>query len=128
MSTHAIIAKKQPDGQYKAVYLHFDGYPEWAGLILKLHYKEEEKIDALLNLGNISVIAPNRVPDPTKKHNFNIEKGSRQEDVCLFYGRDRGEPGEEAQMFHSLFYVKGAYGASYMYVWENGQWETTPLY
>jgi hypothetical protein len=29
MSTHAVIANVNPDGRCQAVYLHYDGYPEY---------------------------------------------------------------------------------------------------
>ncbi len=42
MSTRATIACKQEDGRYAAIYLHFDGYQDHAGRVLKEHYTSIE--------------------------------------------------------------------------------------
>ena len=47
MATRATIAKLDNNG-VKAIYLHSDGYLEYAGRILDEHYQDESKVDELL--------------------------------------------------------------------------------
>lgn len=53
MSTRATIAYENPDGSFRATYLHFDGYPEHAGVILDQHYNSVEKATALVAGGEL---------------------------------------------------------------------------
>ncbi len=56
MATRSLIAIKNPDDTYDAVYCHFDGYPKdpGVGYKLKKHYTSEEKIRELINGGAMS--------------------------------------------------------------------------
>lgn len=56
MGTHAFIGKKLPDGKVKYIEVHYDGYFSWTGRILRTFYRTEKRIDALLELGNLSSI------------------------------------------------------------------------
>ena len=93
MSTRSNIARENPDGSYDCVYCHWDGYPSHNGAILLEPYSDPAKLGALLGLGNLSSLGP-EIGDA---HDF--EAG--REGVCTFYGRDRGEEGEEAVHFAS---------------------------
>ncbi|XZE33683.1 hypothetical protein SH501x_004477 [Pirellulaceae bacterium SH501] len=42
MSTRATIAHSDSDGSHHATYLHFDGYQDHAGRVLKEHYTSIE--------------------------------------------------------------------------------------
>jgi hypothetical protein len=53
MSTRATIACKQEDGRYAAIYLHFDGYQDHAGRVLKEHYTTIESARTLVAGGDI---------------------------------------------------------------------------
>ena len=70
-----------------------DGYLTYNGAMLLDHYNSKERIDKLLSFGNMISLNINIEPDPSKPHTFD----DRQEDVAVFYGRDRGEKGQEAQ-------------------------------
>ncbi|NUN67156.1 hypothetical protein HCU40_21010 (plasmid) [Pseudanabaena biceps] len=52
MSTRAIIGKQIDDDFYLSVYLHRDGYVDYAGVLLQTHYATTEQVDQLLALGN----------------------------------------------------------------------------
>lgn len=55
MSTSCLIGKMNEDGiMGKYIYCHFDGYPENILPILEKNYNTEEKVDELLDVGNIS--------------------------------------------------------------------------
>ena len=105
MSTHAIIAIS--DGiNIRASYVHFDGYPSHTGVILNAHYNSPDKINSLIDLGELSAIGTDT-------------------DHCQAYGRDRGEKGTEPKKFTSLSdliaYGKSYY-AAYIYLFEDNRW------
>jgi hypothetical protein len=54
MATRSNIGALQNDGTIKVIYCHWDGYPEGAGATLTEHYTDPAKVEALLNLGDIS--------------------------------------------------------------------------
>lgn len=54
MSTRCLIGIEYPNNEYKYVYNHWDGYPEGVGVTLINHYNSNEKIQELLNRGDIS--------------------------------------------------------------------------
>ena len=53
MSTRATIAVRRPSGDYLAVYLHYDGYPEHAGRLLAANYQTGEEAETLIADGDI---------------------------------------------------------------------------
>ena len=105
MSTHAIIAIS--DGiNIRASYVNYDGYPSHTGDILNAHYNSPDKINSLIDLGELSAIGTDT-------------------DHCQAYGRDRGESGTEPRKFASLSdlieYGKSYY-AAYIYLFEDDRW------
>ena len=85
MSTNATIGIKNEDGTIRSVYLHWDGYPSYTGKMLNENYLDREKVEKLINLGNLSYLA--KEVEPTKAHSFE----QPQRDVTVAYHRDRGE-------------------------------------
>ena len=63
MSTRATIACKQEDGRYAAIYLHFDGYQDYAGRVLKEHYKSIGSARTLVAGGDIRSLANDGTPE-----------------------------------------------------------------
>ena len=47
MSSRAIIGYENPDGKIQSIYVHYDGYPEGAGEILKDKFNTETKAKKL---------------------------------------------------------------------------------
>ena len=86
MATRAIIAKLDDNG-VKAIYSHSDNYLEHTGKILDQHYQDEDKVDELLSLGDVSIVDENI----GVKIDFNDYKLRAANKQCLFYMRDRGE-------------------------------------
>jgi hypothetical protein len=111
MSTPAVIAIRQEDKTFLAICCQSDGYPEPGGVggILNKHYRDAEKVQALIALGDISSLAAEL---------------SR----VISYSRDRGEPFEENKplMFSSRAELVRAkshiYAACYVYIYDNGTW------
>lgn len=58
MATRSNIGMIQDDGTIKAIYCHWDGYPEGVGATLAEHYTDPAKVEALMNLGDFSSLAP----------------------------------------------------------------------
>ncbi len=94
MSTRSYICRENEDGTYTGIYCHSDGYLTHNGAILIDHYQERDKVDKLMDLGCLSYLQPKIEPDPDKPHSFDYN--DRQDGVCVFYGRDRGEKEQES--------------------------------
>lgn len=96
MATRSRIAIEKEDGSVESIYCHWDGYPEHNGQVLLDCYSNREKTQALIDLGDISSLAPHLTADGP--HTFqNPEKG-----VVVAYGRDRGETGIEKKHHASV--------------------------
>jgi len=54
MATRSRIAIENQDGSVTSVYCHWDGHIETNGVILNQYYRTKEKVEALIELGNIS--------------------------------------------------------------------------
>jgi hypothetical protein len=119
MGTRSAIGYKTPEGKVVAKYSHYDGYVAGVGHTLVEHYQEARKIAQMVELGDQSFLAPEIFPKG--EHSFN----KPEEGVTVFYGRDRGEEGTEAQEFDTVGdfvdYYDGA-GCEYFYLYVNGEW------
>ena len=96
-------------------YSHYDGYPEYTGEMLKKHYRNPLKTLPMVSLGDQSVLKKEFMPI-SKNHCFETP----DEDVTVFYGRDRGESGCEAKWFDSYLDFVDHYanmGCEYFYLW-----------
>jgi hypothetical protein len=91
MGTRSTIALEFADGTVQQVYCHWDGYLEHNGKILQEHYSDPFKLRELIDLGDMSSLAPNI----GTQHSF----GDRVDGECTFYGRDRKESGVSAKKF-----------------------------
>lgn len=119
MSTRSLICKELPDGQYYGVYCHSDGYLTYNGAMLLDHYSEREKVDELLSFGDMSRLNVKIHPDPTRPHSFDYD--NQQEDVCVFYGRDRGEKDIDARIITLESAIDS--WCEYMYIFgKDGVW------
>ena len=87
MSTRSYIGELYKDGSVLFVYCHFDGYPKHHLPILNEYYDTHEKVQELLALGRISVLAPRVAPNTNESHSFD----NPVKDVVIAYHRDRGE-------------------------------------
>lgn len=85
MATRSRIAIEKENGSVESIYCHWDGYPSHNGQLLLDCYSDREKTQALIDLGDISSLAPNL--EPQGKHTFN----SPEPGTVVAYGRDRGE-------------------------------------
>lgn len=111
-----------PDGSIKAVRLNSDGYPGHAGVVLAGWYKTEDRIKALLDLGELSCLGERLDSDDPNRG-----------DLTIAYGRDAGEEAMfPAQTFASVdeYYHNGEsrMSADYLYLYEDGRWLVYGLY
>jgi hypothetical protein len=129
MGTRSRIGVMHGD-KVKSVYCHWDGYLEHNGSILLEHY-DSAKANHLVSLGDLSSLRP----EIGEKHAFSkfdlasqIEQRLHEEatqDMCTFYGRDRGETGTEFQVAHTFEeFLEQCYGctAEYYYIIKDGVW------
>lgn len=122
MATRSAIGMQFGD-IVKAVYCHWDGYPEGVGTTLLNHYNRT-KTAHLLSLGNLSSLGSMIEPDPEFLHSFE----QRQQNVCTFYGRDREEKGNEYRVFDSVEEFKRDFqsGVEFLYLLTvEGNWVMT---
>lgn len=125
MSTRSQIAIKRKDGKIESIYCHSDGYLEYNGVILNEHYRNINKINHLINLGDISSLGEQVFPNELQPHDFDYEK--RQENVTVAYGRDRGEKNVDKHVYENYEeYLKGLEGTwcEYLYLYDEelGKW------
>lgn len=119
MATRSHIGKKLSDGTIKYIYCHWDGYPEYNGMILKEHYTNEAKIDALLELGDISSLNE----EIGEKHDFNDHDLIVENKWVNAYGRDRGDTDTEAGIAKNVGELTQSDNwTEYHYVYDNGKW------
>ena len=126
MSTRAIIGIRNANRTITATYCHFDGYREGVGAKLKKHYTEREKIEKMISLGDMSCLGEFIEPDPSKPHTFD----NRQDNVCLYYGRDRGDKRTNPTNHKNSIEFKNYgvdTGAEYAYLYSNGKWTSYTL-
>lgn len=120
MGTRALIGKLDADNNITAIYCHWDGYPEYTGVILNECYKNIEKIDALLNLGNISSLGVNVGTTPI---DFNSTFDDVKDSICIAYHRDRGEDLDILKCKDAdLIYYMKYYEYTYIYNTVNSKW------
>ena len=121
MSTRSVIGKLIDGAIIKAIHCHWDGYPEHNGDLLVNHYKDEAKIDALLELGDLSSLGP----EIGQRIDFNDRPlvFESQRTQCVAYGRDRKERGTEANVYPNLQYILHHYSdVEYVYIWNGSTW------
>jgi hypothetical protein len=88
MATRSRIGIENQDGTVNSIYCHFDGYPSHNGEILKEYYSDREKLQQLLELGDISSL------------DRNLDRGNGL--FTIAYHRDRGEELNPARIDKSL--------------------------
>ena len=115
----------------KSVYCHWDGYLEHNGAILQEHY-DSAKANNLVALGDLSSLKATI----GEKHAFSqFELRAEEvagyklltENMCTFYGRDRGEEGVEFKSdmtFGNFLDRVENCGAEYYYIMRDGVWYT----
>ena len=115
MSTNSTVAVKTNKG-YKSIYVHWDGYFSYMYPMLSENYGSQERAEALVSYGDASFIAKRIMPSVGSGHSFEHP----EEDVCVFYHRDRGE---ELNIFHCYRKNELFKRQYYVYIFEDGMWK-----
>jgi len=121
MATRCRIGMELEDGTIKHSYCHWDGYPTGVGKTLVEHYNDIEKVKELLSFGDMSYLAPEIYPSG-ETHSFD----SSEENVTVFYKRDRGESEVNSVItsMDELFSVQYNF-LDYVYLFRDGNWYYT---
>ena len=122
MGTRSNIVRENADGSFDSIYCHWDGYPDNNGRLLYEHYQDPAKIQALLDLGDLSSLGE----EIGERHSF--DNAPREE--CNAYGRDRGETGTECRHYanaEALAAMLKESWTEWVYVWRvtEGKWYYT---
>lgn len=122
MATRSRIGMEQPNGEVKSIYCHHDGYESGVGSTLKEHYTNPEKVEALIALGDISILEPLIEPDvPGVEHSFDKPALC----VTVAYHRDRGEEFRAPRVDASVDSFSRSDIEEYGYVFtQQGEWKT----
>ncbi|MDR3185330.1 MAG: hypothetical protein LBU04_00745 [Christensenellaceae bacterium] len=116
MDSGSYICRENENGTYTGIYCHWDCELFSCGELLLKHYSDREKLNVLLALGNLSTLGSRIEPDLNFEHGF--EYDLRQPDVCVFYGRERGDADASAKTF-SLKDIPNTIRFCYIYTLKN---------
>jgi hypothetical protein len=119
MATRSYIGVRNLDASVDYIYCHFDGYPDHNGKILTEHYADMDKVNALMKLGDLSVLGE----QIGEKHDFN----KRTRGWCLAYGRDRGESNVSVRTGDYKELINDQ-NVDYVYVFDGDYWECFDTY
>lgn len=119
MATRSLIGKKNADGTITSIYCHFDGYPDYNGVLLQEYYNTPVKVDELMALGNLSVLSK-QIGIKHESTNFL----TRNRKWCIAYGRDRGELNQQARVSTHEAFFSNERGVDYLYLYNDEfEWE-----
>lgn len=121
MATRSNIIMQTADGTCRRIYIHFDGYISGVGKTLHKYYNTPDRVNALIELGDLSALYPTL--EAPEDHSFD----NPAEGVTVAYGRDRGEEGTGAVSFQSLREAAEDH-EEYLYAFIEGKWYWTQDY
>tara|TARA_Y100001978_G_C23436939_1_gene311130 strand:- start:75 stop:524 length:450 start_codon:yes stop_codon:yes gene_type:complete len=113
MSTNARIGYVLNDDSIVSVYHHWDGYPEWLGVVLNREYNTDAKVKELIDGGNMSSC-----------YSDNNWDGSKCDPRPVYY-TERGESLDDnaprlSKTLSDLSEVND--GSEYVYLWFMNSW------
>ena len=113
MATRARIGIQNDDGTIRSVYHHWDGYPEWLGKTLRQHFDTVDKVNTLIDGGDMSSCYTNL--------GFNNE--TRETTGPLYYS-ERGEnvPAKVNTNFDNYMQYNNA-SEEFYYLFLNDEWK-----
>ena len=124
MATRSNIAYRTPEGKIRSVYCHWDGYPAHNGEMLRRYYKDQSKIEALIELGSLSSLRP----EIGVKHEFSRldtnmtsdEFDAKYGEMVTAYHRDRGEELHISEYDDIPSWIYDM--EEYAYLWNGQEW------
>lgn len=118
MATRGRIGIVLDDGKVSSIYHHWDSYPSWLGKMLLENYKDKEKVEKLIALGDCSSVYEEVDIPEGKTHTFDNPLAG----VTIAYGRDRGETGIEPRLDESEADFWKSDIEEYGYLFKDGAW------
>ena len=126
MATRARIGIENANGSIFSSYHHWDGYPAGLGFNLISHWDDADKLREAISLGDASNWGKRIAP--VGEHSF----AAPEENVNVYYGRDRGEDNVGPVTFDSMDQFIEEYncaGEEYAYVLHlDGTWTMIDRY
>jgi len=116
MSTHSSITAKCNDGKFRSIYCQFDGYIDGNGQILFEHYQDQQKIEDMMALGDMSSLDVSIECPEGHSYETPVEGYSR------FYGRDRGKKDIDCLICDTLEECLNKNDQCYNYFWDGEKW------
>lgn len=114
MGTRSAIGYLQPSGSVRAVYCHWDGYPDHQLPILEAKYNTLAKVKALIKPGSMSSLESNHTWD------------SESRDPQPLYHAERGH-GDKPKTSGNAFDYWRDMDCEYLYVFTGTSWITYSL-
>ncbi len=109
MATRGRIGIELSDGSVLSIYSHYDNYPKFVGVKLVEHFNTKEKVQELIDLGDISCLWTNAGwNNETLPEVGPLPYSARGEDCP-----PRLDPSVDMYL---------EYGEEYAYVFTNGEW------
>ena len=117
MSTNATISVRLlNDAGIRVIRNHWNGYPSYLGRILRDNYGTQELAEALVNLGDVSIICESI--DCPKGHTFETPVDG----YSIFYERDRGDTHCKVRTVTKVSIGAVRKHTSFNYHWDGNGW------
>ena len=136
MGTRSAIGYLEPSGSVRAVYCHWDGYPEHQLPILEKHYSSTDKVKDLIRPGSMSSLRTRNTWETyssplMKDENGDIaldEEGNLRKDGDRepqpLYHHERGDEDPPHSSDFPLNYWFHSRDCEYLYVFDGKKWIT----
>jgi len=110
---------------YRSIYCHWDGYPEYLGVMLVKYYESQYRAEQLVNMGSFSTIDQSLVGIPG---GFNRYSKRKIEGYSENHARDMESPWAECAPWEGKTFADNMKNAAqeFNYLWEDGDWYVTP--
>ena len=99
MSTNSTITLMHDENNLESIYCHWDGYLEWNGQLLYTFYNTAEKVQELMEHGNLSAL---RMNIGEQIDGRDLSQPYMKNFQCVFYGRDFGDESEQCRKLESI--------------------------
>ena len=114
MGTRNIIAIKNEDG-VRSVYCQFDGYPEYNGVVLGKFYSTVEKINALMDFGDVGGLR-------SELHKSR-RLCNRKPGLHLEAGAEDCSGGERHADVGKMMKDRSEFDLEYLHLFDGGKWQ-----
>ena len=128
MSTRGRLGLELVDGSVLSIYNHFDSYPEFLGVKLVEHFNTREKVEALIDLGDISALWTNLGWDnETLPETGPLPYSSRGEDCPPRLDANLGEYLQNGEEYAYVYTQSGSWLCYDTCDWRNSYMESVEI-